>query len=254
MELFSLSGRVSVVTGASRGIGEAIARQLGEMGSHVVLADISNEVHETAERLVRDGLSAQGAIVDVTSPASVESLVTKVIEQHKKVDVLVANAGVAYESPTESHTDLDWRRVMSINLDGTFYCVRAFGQRMLEAGSGSIVGISSIAAVKAVRPEIHAGYDVTKAGVTQLCRVVGVEWAKRGVRVNAVGPGYTNTKMLQEVGIKQPEVMSRWIDDIPMGRLLEPHEVAAAVCFLASDAASGITGVTLMADGGYSAA
>jgi NAD(P)-dependent dehydrogenase (short-subunit alcohol dehydrogenase family) len=167
---------------------------------------------------------------------------------------LVANAGIAYESATVDHTDQDWRRVMSVNLDGTFYCARAFGRLMARAGRGTIVAMSSIAGVKAVRPEIHVGYDVSKAGVAHMCRVLGVEWAKAGVRVNAVGPGYTDTEMLAEVGRTRPEVMKIWLDDMPIGRLLDRAEIASAVAFLLSDASRGVTGQLLMVDGGYSAA
>ena len=254
INMFDLTGKVVVVTGASRGIGEAISRQLAELGAHVVMADVLDLVDETSKGFNAEGLSTESTLVDVTQSASVQALVDQVVARHGRVDVLVANAGIAYEARTEDTTDEQWRRVMSINMDGVFYCVRAFGTEMLKAGKGSIIALSSIAGVKAVRPEFHSGYDVTKAGVAHLCRVVGVEWASRGVRVNAVGPGYTNTKMLQEVGIQQPEVMARWIDDIPMHRLLEPSEIASAVSFLASDAASGITGQLLMADAGYSVA
>lgn len=254
LNIFSLDGKIAVVTGAARGIGEAISRQLGEMGAHVVMADMLEVVDETARKLGDEGLSTEGERVDVTSSQNVNELAKRVNAKHGRVDIVVANAGVAYESTTEGHSDEDWRRVMSINLDGVFYTARAFGNIMLDQGGGSIVAISSIAGVKAVRPELHIGYDVTKAGVAHFCKVAGVEWAARGVRVNAVGPGYTNTEMLQKVGIEQPEVMARWIDDIPMSRLLEPAEIAQAVAFLASDAASGITGQLLMADAGYSAA
>ncbi|MCB2129045.1 MAG: SDR family oxidoreductase [Rhodobacteraceae bacterium] len=254
LNIFSLDGKVAVVTGAARGIGEAISRQLGEMGAHVVMADMLDVVDETARKLGDEGLSTEGERVDVTSSQNVNELAKRVNAKHGRVDIVVANAGIAYESTTEDHSDEDWRRVMSINLDGVFYTARAFGNIMLDQGGGSIIAISSIAGVKAVRPELHIGYDVTKAGVAHFCKVAGVEWAARGVRVNAVGPGYTNTEMLQRVGLEQPEVMARWIDDIPMSRLLEPSEIAQAVAFLASDAASGITGQLLMADAGYSAA
>lgn len=254
LDIFSLEGRIAVVTGSARGIGEAISWQLGQMGAHVVMADMLDVVDETARQLASEGLSTESERVDVTSTASVHELADRVREKHGRIDIVVANAGVAYESTTEEHDDETWRRVMDINLDGVFRTTRAFGNIMLDQGKGSIIAISSIAGVKAVRPEIHAGYDVSKAGVAHLCKVVGVEWAKSGVRVNAVGPGYTNTEMLQRVGIEQPEVMSRWIDDIPMGRLLEPSEIAQTVGFLASDAASGITGQLVMTDAGYSAA
>jgi len=251
--LFYLRERTAIVTGAARGVGEAIARELATMGAHVVLVDIAEEVHNTALRIVQEGGSAQAEIIDVTDSNAVDSLVKRIVAEHGALDIGVANAGVSYESETSSHTDEQWRRVMNINLDGVFHCVRAFGNAMLNAGRGSIIGISSIAGVKAVRPEVHLGYDVSKAGVAHLCRVTGVEWAAQGVRVNAVGPGYTNTLMLQEVGANQPEVMQRWLDDMPIGRLMEPREIASTVSFLASDAASGITGQLLMVDGGYSA-
>lgn len=254
LSAFSLDGKIAVVTGAARGNGEAISRQLGQMGAHVVLADLTDAVDDTAGRLKGEGLSAEGARVDVTSTGSVDALAAKVRDDHGRVDIAVANAGISYEAPTAEHSDEDWRRVMSINLDGVFRTTRAFGRIMLDQSSGSIVAISSIAGVKAVRPELHAGYDVAKAGVAHLCKVVGVEWAEHGVRVNAVGPGYTDTQMLRDVGIEHPEVMRRWMDDTPMKRLLRPVEIARAVAFLASDAASGITGQLLMADAGYSAA
>jgi len=250
---YSLAGKTAVVTGAAGGIGTAITERLGGLGATVVLADSVDRVHDAAKEWADKGIKTKGIKFDVTDSKAVEKAASDLNAEFGAIDILVANAGVAYESSTVDHTDEEWRRVMSINLDGVFYCVRSFGKRMVERKRGSIVCISSIAGVTAVRPELHAGYDVSKAGVSHLCRVVGVEWAQHNVRVNAVGPGYTDTEMLRKVGMAQPEVLAAWIADIPARRLLQPSEIAASVAFLASDAASGITGHTLMTDVGYSA-
>jgi NAD(P)-dependent dehydrogenase (short-subunit alcohol dehydrogenase family) len=254
LKSYSLEGKTALVTGAAGGIGSAITERLCGLGARVILADMVDRVETAAKEWAAKGYKTSAIKLDVTNSAAVEKAAADLNKEFGRIDILVANAGVAYESPTETHSDDDWHRVMKINLDGVFYCVRSFGKRMVERKSGSIVCISSIAGVKAVRPELHAGYDVSKAGVAHLCRVVGVEWATHNVRVNAVGPGYTETDMLKKVGLEQPAVMKAWIDDIPMKRLLQPAEIAATIGFLVSDAASGITGQLVMTDAGYSAA
>jgi NAD(P)-dependent dehydrogenase (short-subunit alcohol dehydrogenase family) len=250
---YSLEGKTAFVTGAAGGIGSAITERLCGLGAQVILADALDRVEDAAKQWEGKGYKTTALKLDVTDSAAVEKAAADLNKKFGHVDILVANAGVAYESATETHSDEDWNRVMKINLDGVFYCLRSFGKRMVERKSGSIVCISSIAGVKAVRPELHAGYDVSKAGVAHLCRVVGVEWAIHNVRVNAVGPGYTETEMLKKVGLEQPAVMKKWIDDIPMKRLLQPAEIAATIGFLVSDAASGITAQNIMTDAGYSA-
>lgn len=249
---YQFDGKVAVVTGAARGIGAEITKRLLDLGARVVLADRSENVADTARQLAGLGAGTDSLVFDVTDSAAVDNAVGTVIKKHGKVDILVANAGIAFERKAVDHSDDDWRRVMSVNLDGVFYSVRAFARPMLNAKSGAIVAISSIAGVKAVRPEVHVGYDVSKAAVAHMCRVLAVEWAKQGVRINAVGPGYTDTEMLAEVGRTSPATMAMWLDDTPYGRLMKPSEIASAVAFLASDAASGITGHLLMVDGGYS--
>ncbi|MCP4383360.1 MAG: SDR family oxidoreductase [Hyphomicrobiales bacterium] len=253
-DLYRLDGRVAVVTGAAGGIGTAISRRLAELGARVVLADVSEAVAKTARDVATEGGATDFVVFDVTDSGSVEGAVETVVGNYGRVDILVANAGISYERKTVDHSDEEWRRVMGVNLDGVFYSVRAFSRPMLKAGSGAVVAISSIAGVKVVRPEIHVGYDVSKAGVAHRCRVLAVEWAKQGVRINAVGPGYTDTEMLAEVGRTSPETMEQWLDDTPFGRLMKPQEIASGVAFLASDAASGISGHLLMVDGGYSVA
>jgi NAD(P)-dependent dehydrogenase (short-subunit alcohol dehydrogenase family) len=251
---YSLEGKTAVVTGAAGGIGSAITERLCALGARVILADVVDRVESAAKEWASKGYKTSAIKIDVTNSAEVEKAAAALNKEFGAVDILVANAGVAYEAPTVTHSDEDWRRAMTINLDGVFYCVRSFGKRMVERKKGAIVAISSIAGVKAVRPELHAAYDVSKAGVAHLCRVVGVEWATHNVRVNAVGPGYTETDMLKKVGLEQPAVMKAWIDDIPMKRLLQPQEIAATIGFLVSDAASGITAQNIMTDAGYSAA
>jgi NAD(P)-dependent dehydrogenase (short-subunit alcohol dehydrogenase family) len=244
-----LTSKVALVTGGAGGIGKAVASGLLELGAKVILADTNDAVQDIALELAAEWLT-----MDVTNSQSVDDGVAEVVRSHKKLDVLVAAAGVSYEQTTLEHSDANWRRVMSVNLDGAFYAIRAAGRQMVEQGGGSIVAISSICSQVRVRPEVHVGYDATKAAVALLCRNISVEWADKNVRVNAVAPGYTDTELLGVVGRTRPEIMSQWLSDIPFGRLIAPREVADAVAFLASDAASGITGHELIVDGGYSVA
>jgi NAD(P)-dependent dehydrogenase (short-subunit alcohol dehydrogenase family) len=248
-----LKDHVVVVTGGARGIGGSIAALISERGGIPIIADLT-DADETVARIRAAGGQAHGEIVDVTSSSSVETFIQRVVDRHGRIDGMVANAAFANSNQALDHSDEEWRNVMSVNLDGVFYSVRAAGRHMVRAGRGSIVVISSIAGVKAVRPELHAAYDVSKAGVAHLARVVGVEWAKAGVRVNAVGPGYTETEMLKDVGLQHPEILAKWLDDIPAGRLARPSEIAEVVCFLISGRSSAINGQLIMADLGYSSA
>lgn len=256
LSVYGLDGRIAVVTGAARGIGTTIARHLISLGATVVLTDRNPAVEETARELAQQSGGQVGrtaaSVFDVTDSKAVDAAAKQVLEAYGQVDILVANAGIAFGRAAVDHSDEDWRSVMAVNLDGVFYTARAFSPAMIARGVGAMVLISSIAGVKAVRPEKHVGYDVAKAGVAHMARVLAVEWARSGVRVNAVGPGYVDTELLAEIGRVQPEVMQIWLEDMPNGRLMRQEEIAATVGFLVSDAASGINGHLLMADGGYS--
>ncbi|WP_431879817.1 SDR family NAD(P)-dependent oxidoreductase [Amycolatopsis sacchari] len=236
-----LTGKVAFVTGGAQGIGAAISTRLAGDGATVVIGDLDiDRAH---------GIGADVVPLDVSDPASVTSAARTTVERHGHVDILVNNAGISNDVPTLDHSDEAWQRIIGVNLTGAFLASREFGRRM-DPGAG-IVNISSIAALTAGRPERHVAYDVSKAGVIALTRTLGVEWAPRGIRVNAVAPGYTNTQILRDVGSSNPEVLDAWRAQVPQGRLIEPAEIASVVAFLASDAASAITGQVIVADAGY---
>jgi NAD(P)-dependent dehydrogenase (short-subunit alcohol dehydrogenase family) len=241
----TLDGRVAVVTGAGQGIGRAIAVALAARGVRVVVTDRNTDTGTAvAKEVGGDFLS-----LDVADPRAVAAVAGEVVRRFDRVDVLVNNAGIAHEDDALDVTDEVWHRVLDVDLTGTFVASREFGRHFVSRGSGSIVNISSIAAFIGTNPEYHVAYDVAKAGVSQLARSLAVEWARYGVRVNAVAPGRTRTPILDTVGMDDPQRMTQWIDQIPMGRLLEAEEIAAAVAFVALDA-TAMTGQTLLVDGG----
>jgi NAD(P)-dependent dehydrogenase (short-subunit alcohol dehydrogenase family) len=245
-------GRVALVTGGAQGIGHAIAVELHRRGHHVVIADVNVDAALAAAGALGADRASSLAI-DVSSSASVDAARDEILARHGHMDVLVNNAGVAANSPTLEQSDADWQRVLDVNLTGVFHMCRAFGPALVER-RGAIVNISSIAAFAAPRPEVHAGYDATKAAVAAFTRTLAVELAASGVRVNAVAPGYADTDMLRSVGVDDPDTMAAWMSAIPQRRLIPPVEIARVVAFLASDDASAITGQTILADGGWAAA
>ncbi|MEU5845870.1 SDR family NAD(P)-dependent oxidoreductase [Saccharopolyspora shandongensis] len=245
-ELFALNGKNAVVTGGAQGIGEAIVLGLRDAGARVFICDINPEVgNATAERHGVEFVAA-----DVTDPATLEAAFDHVVNAAGSVDVAVNNAGIVHNHPSEDLADEDWRRVMSVNLDGVFYSCRAAGKRMLERGSGSIINTGSMSGHISNRPQPQSAYNTAKAGVIHLTKSLAGEWADRGVRVNSVSPGYVGTEMTKR-GMSNEEWRRVWLGDTPMKRVAEPREIAPAVVFLASDASSYCTGTDLVVDGGY---
>ncbi|MEM9625325.1 MAG: SDR family oxidoreductase [Pseudomonadota bacterium] len=252
LEKFRLDGKTALVTGGGRGIGLACSRALAEAGAAVVIAEIDQAVGDAGKAELEDfGLAADVALMDVTHSEQVDGVARQLATERGGVDILVNNAGIARsDTPAEETTDEHWLNVIDVNLNGVFWCCRAFGKTMLEKGGGAIVNIGSMSGYIVNKPQPQAFYNASKAGVHHLTKSLAAEWAPRGVRVNAVAPTYIETP-LTKFGMEDPRLYPVWMENTPMGRVGQPDEIASVVLFLASDAASLMTGSIVVADGGY---
>lgn len=243
---YTLEGRTALVTGGAQGIGAAIAKGLRDAGARVFVCDLDADIGKATA----DELGAEFVAADVTDSTSIDAAVDHVVQTAGSLDVAVNNAGIVHNHPSEDLSDEDWRRVLSVNLDGVFYSCRAEGKRMLAQGSGSIINTGSMSGHIANRPQPQSAYNAAKAAVIHLTKSLAGEWSDRGVRVNSVSPGYVGTELTKR-GMNNEEWRKAWLDGTPMGRVAEPREIAPAVAFLASDASSFCTGTDLVVDGGY---
>jgi NAD(P)-dependent dehydrogenase (short-subunit alcohol dehydrogenase family) len=246
LDSFDLGGRVAVVTGGNRGLGEAWVQSLVDVGATIVIAARDDDrSRETAGRI---GNGVDTVHLDVRDADDVRRALATIVERHGRVDILVNNAGTCIHRPALEVTADEWEQVIDVNLNGLWRCSQTFGRHMIEHGGGVIVNIGSISAQIVNRPQMQPAYNASKAAVHQLTKSLAAEWAPHGVRVNALAPGYTKTEMAP---VDRPEFRARWIEDAPMQRYAMPEEYGPALIFLASDASSFMTGATLVVDGGY---
>lgn len=251
LEKLRLDGRTAFITGGGRGIGLCAAVALAEAGARVILSDHDAAVLDSGiAALAAKGFQATGMVLDVTRPEDVERAAAAA-NAPGPVDILIANAGIAWpDTAAEDLPDAAWLKVVDVDLNGVFWCARAFGRAMLERGRGAVVTVGSISGLISNVPQRQAHYNAAKAGVHHLTRALAGEWAARGVRVNAVAPTMVATPMTEKA-LTNPAITEVWLRMTPMARVANPDEIASVIHFLASDAASAMTGAVVPVDCGY---
>jgi NAD(P)-dependent dehydrogenase (short-subunit alcohol dehydrogenase family) len=248
---FDLSGRIALVTGASKGLGRAIATALARAGADVAVASRTPaDLERVAAELRQQGRRALAVRVDVTDEESVRAMVQQVIEYFGRIDILVNDAGIEGTGAIVEMDTAHWDHVMHVNLRGAMLCCKHVGPHMIRQRSGKVINVASVFASRVAR--YMAAYAASKAALVQLTRTLALEWIRHNIQVNALCPGYFLTPMNEE--FFATETGRGLIAKLPIGRLGEPHEIEGAAVFLASDASSYITGTTLYVDGGHSLA
>jgi len=251
LEIFDLTGKVAMVTGSTRGLGEVEAMALAKAGADVaVCGRVESDLKRVSGAIKDLGRDSSGFFLEITSKESIHEGVGKILEHFGKVDILVNNAGTNYRVPILEYPEDEWERIINTNLKSYYLVAQAVVPQMIERGYGKIINMSSIAGQIAV-PVLFA-YACSKGGVNQMTRMMGYEWAKEGVRVNAIAPTYFETEMVQQIR-NDPERMEYISRRTPMGRWGKLHELEGIVIFLASSASDFITGQVICIDGGWTA-
>jgi len=250
-KVYRLDDRVAIVTGGGRGLGEVFCRTFAAAGAAVVVADLIEEnAQALADELKKNGHRASAVRVDVRRTSSVQDMVNHTLSKFHRIDVLMNNAGIVYNEPAETMTNEQWNDVIDVNLSGVFKCCRAVAPHMIAQKSGSIINIGSMSGVISNHPQPQCAYNASKAAVIMLSKSLAGEWAKHGIRVNTISPGYMATEMTL-AGRENPEYGPVWIETTPMGRLGKPEELGPLALYLASEASSFVTGANVLIDGGY---
>jgi len=243
--LIDLTGKVAIVTGAARGLGKGIAAKLGALGATVVLFDVNKKIlDDVVQEFVGSSLNAEAMVVNVADAAAAQSAIEQIIEKHGRLDILVNNAGINRDVMMHKMSDQQWDEVISVNLTGTFNCMRPAVQHMRDRESGRIINISSASWLGNIG---QANYAASKAGVVGLTKTAARELGRKNITVNAICPGFIDTDMTRGVPEKVWDLM---VSKIPMGRAGQPEDVANCIAFLASEQASYITGEVINVGGG----
>jgi NAD(P)-dependent dehydrogenase (short-subunit alcohol dehydrogenase family) len=249
INLFDVSGRKALVTGAGRGIGKVLAIALAEAGCDVAILEIDQRTAEsTAAEIRKKGRKSVGIQVDVTKKDQIDKAFAETAKALGGLDICINNAGISIQKPAEEMPEADYDKIIDINLKGVFLCSQAAARIMIPQKSGSIINIASMSGIAVNVPQKQAIYNTSKAGVAMLTRSLAVEWAPYGIRVNSISPGYMKTEMTMA---SMTHLFPAWESLTPMGRLGVPEELRGAVIYLASGASSYMTGHDLVIDGGY---
>jgi len=249
------AGSTAVITGGSRGIGFTLANALAAQGARIGLIDVLEDVADSAQKIVdTHGVKAAGVVADVTDAAALDAAFDTLAHAVGTADILVTSAGITLWGDSVDVTPEEWQRVLDINLNGTFFACQSFGRRLLaEKRPGSAILVSSMSAQIVNVPQFQASYHASKAAVSMLAKSLAVEWATRGIRVNALEPGYTLSAMTRQFMDANPDLRARWEEMIPAQRMGEPEDLIGVVILLASSESGYLTGQSIVVDGGYTA-
>jgi NAD(P)-dependent dehydrogenase (short-subunit alcohol dehydrogenase family) len=248
-----LGGKTAAVTGGGRGIGLTVARALAADGANIALLDLLDTTAETAKSIADEyGVQAFGQRLDVTDQSATDAAFELIAEQIGVPQILLTAAGIEINEDSIDVSGSNWRKVIDVNLTGTFFSAQAFGRGLLRNGlPGSAILVASMSGSIVNVPQWAASYNSSKAAVAHLGKSLAVEWATAGIRVNSMSPGYVLTDLTQKIIDREPALLEDWISRIPLGRMATPADLTGLVSFLASDASSYLTGQQITIDGGY---